>query len=128
MAPGVAARGERGWGGEFAEVGEDRSDRGWLGEQRDQAHVALAARAGERPELVDACEQPCPVDRDAAAGGCRVRGIGRRYRHGLSGAGGDAGAQCGMRGEHAGVVMPMTPRWRNQRGEPVEQLERGEGE
>jgi hypothetical protein len=33
-----------------------------------------------------------------------------------------------MRGEHAGVVMPVTPRRRNQRGEPVEQLERGEGE
>jgi hypothetical protein len=33
-----------------------------------------------------------------------------------------------MRGEHAGVVMPVTPRPGHQRGEPVEQLERGEGE
>jgi len=33
-----------------------------------------------------------------------------------------------MRGEHAGIVMPVTSRRRNQRGEPVEQLERGEGE
>ena len=39
-----------------------------------------------------------------------------------------AGAQLGMRGEHAGIVMSVTPRPGHQRGEPVEQLERGEGE
>jgi hypothetical protein len=33
-------------------MGEDRADRGWLGEERDQAHLALAARAGERREPV----------------------------------------------------------------------------
>jgi hypothetical protein len=33
-----------------------------------------------------------------------------------------------MLGEHAGVVMPVTPPPGHQRGEPVEQLERGEGE
>jgi hypothetical protein len=37
-----------------------------------------------------------------------------------------AGARLGMRGEHAGVVMPVTSRQGHQRGEPVEQLERGE--
>lgn len=33
-----------------------------------------------------------------------------------------------LRGEHAGVVMPMPPRQRNQRGEPVEPFEWREGE
>jgi len=53
-------RGEHWWGGRFAEVGEDRADRGGFGEEGDQAHLAVAARAGERPELVDPCEQPGP--------------------------------------------------------------------
>jgi len=130
----AGARGESWRGGRFAEVGEDGADRGWLREKRDQAHVALAAWAGERPELVAAGEQSGPVDRGAAASGRRECGIGHWHghwcglRHGLCGAGGDAGTQLGMRGEHAGVVMPVTPRRRNQCGEPVEQFEWGEGE
>ena len=33
-----------------------------------------------------------------------------------------------MRGEHAGLVMPVASRRGNQCGEQVEQLERGQGE
>ena len=47
---------------------------------------------------------------------------------GLEPACGDAGAPARVRGEQAGVVMPVTPWRRNQRGEAVEQFERGEGE
>jgi len=74
------------------------------------------------------------VDGGAPARGYEKRGIGSRYRdwrgrrHGLSGAGADAGAQVRMWGEHAGIVMHMAPWQWYRRGEPVEQLERVEGE
>ncbi len=115
-------------------MGEDSADRGGVGEERDQAHLALAARAGEGAGLVDPREQAGPVDRGAVVSGKRERGIrherrrGRRLEQELSGVGGNARAQCGMRGEHPEIVMPMPARRRDQRGEAIEQFERGEGE
>jgi hypothetical protein len=46
-----------------------------------EAQVALAVWAGERPDLVDACQQPGPMERGAPAGGGGERGIGSRHRH-----------------------------------------------
>jgi len=91
------------------------------------------AKSGETVGTVARGEQAGPLDRGAPASGYGERGFRRRYRHrrglrhGLTGAGGEASAQGGMRGEHAGVVMLMPVRWRDQCGESVEQLERGEG-
>jgi len=62
------------------------------------------------------------VERCAPARGCGERRIWPRrgLGHGLSGAGGDAGAQRGVWGEQPGIVMPMAARRRDQRGESVD--------
>jgi len=92
---------------------EERADRERFGKNGAEAHVTLAARAGERPG---------PVERCAPARGCGERRIWPRrgLGHGLSGAGGDAGAQRGVWGEQPGIVMPMAARRRDQRGESVD--------
>ena len=69
------ARGEHRRIGGFAEVGEERADRGWLGEERDQAHLALADRKTQHASADPVShradrglQRTCGIDRERVAG------------------------------------------------------------
>ncbi len=89
--------------------------------------VGAAVGAAEREHFVDASEQHGPGVADGATmrrfGGGR---IGQRGRRGGRRQRGDRGAQGRVGRQHAEVAVAVNSRRRHQRGEAIEQLERGQ--
>ena len=124
----------------FADVRQDRLDRGRIRDERDDSHLARALRTGQRERFIDAREQDGPQVTGLAA---PVRLLGRRFtsrrrqrlmgpfrtqrcslcillerqrRHGW--------AQRRIRREHPVVTQPVAPRWRHQRGHALDEFGR----
>ncbi len=112
---------------------EDGGDDGRIGEEGEDPHLAAAGGTEQRQHVVDASEQDGPAD--SGRGGALTRRLGGNGRGGgipfgrrrLGPAEGhDVGPEPGIGSQHTVVAMAMDPRGRDELGESLEELERGE--
>ena len=96
------------------------------GDEGDDAHLGVTERAGQREDFIDARQQHGPPIAGGGAVGRIVGRAGGRRRHGHRRQGGDGGAQGGVGGQHAVVAVAVDARRWHQRGNLVDQFERGQ--
>ena len=128
-----ASGGDRGWLGGEAEVGEDGSDNGGVGDRGQDPHGAGAAGAHQQVLTEDPAVEFGPRQAGGTPRGRRragrVVGMRRGDRAAVAGnEGGDGGAQRGVGREDTVVPRLILARRGDQRGQATEKGDRAEHE
>src|SRR6056297_3101316 len=116
------------------EVSEDGPHDGGVGEEREDAHLTVAARTPQGVDLVDVGEELGPAPARAAVapvragaagrGGAQVGpGAGVEFVHFVTPVPRHLPPPLRVRGEDAVIPMPVDTRWRDQARETVEEFE-----